>query len=695
MLDILNKGYIDKQQYKDFGLFYDDKITDFEGKDLKKRLKDNALYFNRVDEIHNYGNPETQLEKYFDDNGISKLKNKDWMDIEYKTVKKSIENKVNTILEYKSSSEEWERAEGSSKAKSRVRNIIVFNEQRKDEVELEFYFDDYLKNEYIYKTEGEVEAKTSGYKLKVTIKDIEGKSNFYKVVYKQDNLKFEFKIAMFRCSSKYFESIKSKYTLVVKKKEQYISINTNESEVIFNEFADGNTVYEVDSNDDVIEVLDDDKLIVKISDRFQYESDKDLVRFDLKIGEERVPLGIVGTSEKTTPIEGFKVWKLKREKQCDFRLIGENKLQHGTKEYFTRDEFRKNLEIEKQILELEGLYFEENSEGIEVLDLDIDISVKKAYRNIINYYKMSRKLPSLTYLNDDLIKLYKVFVKEYIDVLNRIDEGSYLTKKQKNLFKIGTIKRNIEDRELIFTPLHPLNIVYQLHINYRIGSEEMNDDVLKKFTSTYLLPYIIDADDKLSIPMEQSHSSEWKYYVDEKLPRYKSSRDFVAKLVNEKIEEFTTHFKYMFEMGNNAPIKINLINTGDCKEILQGIFKYYVKQLKSSKNKDILPIDIYIYSSKNITNAFEEVAFNENIESLKEIYKLDLSVDSMSQEEVLNLYRQKVHFYSKDMNEGIEYAHITFFEMSNDIKTITSNMDDIPSGVIFNGNISGVPSVFL
>ena len=29
VLDILNKGYIDKQQYKDFGLFYDDKINDF------------------------------------------------------------------------------------------------------------------------------------------------------------------------------------------------------------------------------------------------------------------------------------------------------------------------------------------------------------------------------------------------------------------------------------------------------------------------------------------------------------------------------------------------------------------------------------------------------------------------------------------------------------------------------------------
>ena len=195
--------------------------------------------------------------------------------------------------------------------------------------------------------------------------------------------------------------------------------------------------------------------------------------------------------------------------------------------------------------------------------------------------------------------------------------------------------------------------------------------------------------------MEQQHTPEWKYYVDENLPRYKSSRDFVSKLVNEKLEEFVGHFKYMFEMGNNAPIRINLINTGDSKEILQGIFKYYVKQLKSSKSKEILPIDLFIYSNKNITNAFEEVAFNENINSLKEIYNLDLNIDHMSEEDVLNIYREKVHFYSKKLEEGIEYAHITFLEMNNEARKITSNMDDIPSGIILNGIISGVPSVFL
>lgn len=697
VLDILNKGCINREQYKDFGLFYDSKLSEFEGKELKNRIKDNALYFNRVDEIHNYGTPETQLEKYFEEKGIEKLKGSDWKDVEYKEVKKSVdEKKLIKPLEYLSASQEWDKEEGPSKAKSRIRNIIVFNENRAESVDLEFSFDDYLRKEYIYKTEGEVDASTSGKKLKVTIKDIEGKPNFYKVIYKDEKVKFEFKIVMLKCNEKYFESIKSRFSLVVKKKEQYISINTNDSSITFNEFAEGNiTNYEIDSNNDVINIENDEKLTVKISENFEYENDSDLARFNLKIGNELVPIGMVGTTEKVVPIEGFKVWKLKREKSSDFKLIGDNKLQHGTREYFTRDEFRRNLELEKQIINLEGLSFIDTVEGLEAIDLDLNNDVKRAYCNILEYYRISKKLPSLTYLNDDLKSLYEDFVNAYIKALNNIEEGSYLTQSQKNLFKIGTIKREVEDRELIFTSLYPLNIAYQLHLLNCIDDETMADEVLKKFTSTYLLPYIVDENDKLYIPMEQQHTPEWKYYVDENLPRYKSSRDFVSKLVNEKLDEFLGHFKYMFEMGNNAPIRINLINTGDSKEILQGIFKYYIKQLKGDKAKEVLPMDLFIYSNKNITNVFEEVAFNENINKLKEIYNLDLKVDHMSEEDVLNLYREKVRFYTKKLEEGIEYAHITFLEMNNEAKKVTSNMDDIPSGIILNGMISGVPSVFL
>ncbi|KLU76334.1 DNA phosphorothioation-dependent restriction protein DptH [Clostridium botulinum] len=696
LLKIINMSCIEKSQYKHFGLFYDSDLKNLSTKDLQKRIKENAMYYNRIDEIHNYGNPEMQLERYFDEKGIEKLKGEDWKIVDYKDVIKSAQQKKeDKPLQYESCSEEWDREEGTTKVKSRIRNIIVFNENGNETVELEFNFDDHLKKEFLT-SKGLLDLKISGKRIKVIIHKSGTGSDFYKIIYKNDkNVKFEFKIVMLECNEKYLSSIKTKYSIVMKSKNNYISVNTNDANIVFNEFGRISNKHEINHNNDVIYFDEDEKVTVNISDDFEYENDSELVRFDLKIDKCSIPIGIMGTSEKIAPIEGLKVWKLKREKKSDFKLVGDNKLQHGTKEYFARDEFRRNLQLEKEIIESQGVYFIETSDGLESINLELDTELKSNYDEIIRYFSISKKIPSLAYLNEDLKILYKNFIEKYIDVLKEIKEGSYLTKEQKNLFKIGTIKREIEDKELMLTALHPLNIAYQLHINNENSSEYISDEIIKKFTSTYLLPYVLCDNDKLYIPMEQYHSPEWKYYVDENLPRYKSSRDFVSKLVNEKITEFVSHFKYMFNMGGNAPIRINLVNTGDSKEILQGIFKYYIKQLKSNKTREVLPIDLFIYSDKGITNAFEEVAFNDNINDLKVMYGLDLNVDNMSEEDVLNLYRERVHFYSKKIQDGIEYAHITFLEMSNEAKTITSTMDDIPSGIILNGLISGIPSIFL
>ncbi len=694
LLAIVDGTCIEKNQYKNFGLFYDRKLKDFSGRNLRDRLKDNASNFNRVDDIHNYGNPEIQLEKYYDEKGVEKLTKEDWKDVDFTDIEKSIQDKKKSTLKYDNVSghELWDKEEGITKAKSRIRNIIVFNEDGRDDIELEISFDDTLYKEFL-KTDGNMEALTSGKKIKATIHNCNENANFYKIIYKKD-VKFEFRIVIVGFNERYFESIKTRYSVIVNKgKNSYISVNTNDSSIVFNEFATNPKTYELTDNYDTVDINEDEKLTLNIGDLFEYENDSELVKFKINISNCIVPFGIIGTSEKVAPVDGLRVWKLKRENKSDFRLIGDNKLQHGTKEFFTRDEFRKSLQLEKQIVEKEGLYFIDTDDGVEAVDLEMDDRVKQAYYEILRYFKLSNKVPSLTYLNAELKQLYRNFIRYYINELSDIKEGSILTKEQKNLFKVGIIKREIEDRELMLTPLHPINIVYQLHLSDELSEDEMDNDIVKKLSSTYLLPYITLDEGKLYIPMEQFNSLEWKYYVDEALPRYKSSRDFVSKLVNEKIEEFVGHFKYLFNMGSNAPIRINLINTGDSKEILQGIFKYYVKQLKA-KNKDVLPIDLFIYSNKNITNAFEEVAFNDNIDDLKETYGLDLNVENMSEEDVLDLYREKVHFYSKKIEKGIEYAHITFIEMSDDAKTIVSNMDEIPSGIILNGLISGVPSVF-
>ena len=124
-----------------------------------------------------------------------------------------------------------------------------------------------------------------------------------------------------------------------------------ESSIVFNEFADNEVIQKIEFNNDRVDINEDEKTIVKISENFEYENDDDLIRFDLKVGTECIPIGIIGTNEKIGPIEGMNVWRLKREKESDFKVVGDNKIQHGTRDFFTRDEFRKSLELEKKIVD--------------------------------------------------------------------------------------------------------------------------------------------------------------------------------------------------------------------------------------------------------------------------------------------------------------------------------------------------------
>ena len=50
---------------------------------------------------------------------------------------------------------------------------------------------------------------------------------------------------------------------------------------------------------------------------------------------------------------------------------------------------------------------------------------------------------------------------------------SHGTKEQRNIGKLGTIYRTDGDKEILLTPLHPINVSYQLMINNMIEDEEI------------------------------------------------------------------------------------------------------------------------------------------------------------------------------------------------------------------------------
>ena len=194
--------------------------------------------------------------------------------------------------------------------------------------------------------------------------------------------------------------------------------------------------------------------------------------------------------ERPTIISGMKIWKQKRENQESFKYLNNNKIVQGTSEYFAKEDFKANLEIEKNIIDNSVMHYNLSGDLLEKVNLELDYNVQKAYENLINYYKVNNLLPSLAYYDMDLVNISKDYINSILDVLDSIKNEEVLSKEQRNISKLGTIHRLDGDKEILLTPLHPINVSYQLMINNMIDDEEVEDNILKLLSSRYLMPYL-------------------------------------------------------------------------------------------------------------------------------------------------------------------------------------------------------------
>lgn len=705
ILNVLNKGYLEKKDYNEFGLFYDaNLLNDKTSKMIERRLDENAEMFSKVDIIHKYGNPELELEKYFDKKGIEKLSKDNWKNVEYKDVKTSREEHDNIVpIEFKGIVENKEvkildRPDSIKGAKSRKRNILVFNDKKLDKINFELQFDKHIKKadfKVDKKTDLFVSIDTAGKRSQITIDVNTSETTFAKIKYDDGKIKYEFRVCVVSCNEAILENIKTNYEVIIKSKIKMLVVNTDEEQIILNPKGDIETKEHITKLENTVSLDSNEKMELYFN--VQMKDDSDFVRVDINYNNSIISISKEEEKERPTIISGMKVWKFKRESKKDFKYIDNNKIIQDTSVHFAKEDFKENLEIEKNIIQNGVMHYTLSGDTFTNVDLEIDEKVKASYQNLINYYKANELLPSLAYYNADLSSISKEYVNSVIDVLKNIQNEEVLSKEQRDIFKLGTIYRLDGEEEIMLTPLHPINVSYQLMINDMIGDEDVEDNILKLLSSRYLMPYIYKEKDCLYKVVDQNHSPEWTYYINHKVSRYKGSRDYVSKLTNGKLGEFIDHFGYLFRNVNGSRIKIKLINLGDCKEVLLGIFDYYIKQL--NKNKDInnlIAMDIYIYGDKNSINAFEEISFYNSIDDIKSHFNINLKADNYSEEDVINLFRNKVNFYKKDKNQNTyEYSHLTFYEMEQDISITSSSMDDINTGIALKGLISGVPSMYL
>ncbi|MBC7694645.1 MAG: DUF87 domain-containing protein, partial [Burkholderiales bacterium] len=407
------------------------------------------------------------------------------------------------------------------------------------------------------------------------------------------------------------------------------------------------------------------------------------------------------------PANGWSVWQNKRLQEESYKYIYNKesntfKLSFKNEEFTVREDYRNNLLLEYKIINNDGMCWVQTEQGgISSKELQVSTEMKDAFYDFYHYFSENDMLPSLTYYDANFVKEAQNYVAVFLNELNGIENQHPLKEShQLDLIRIGTVVENFKSRIVKFSPLHPLMVAYQLEIYQQVGQSSLYEAMLKKLTPLNLVPYLYwenhtkHGKPSLYASKENNHSPEWMYFSHDLHFKQFTGRDFIRTLVNHKLAEFVNNFGFLFNYDHRVPLKINVFNMGDCKQVLQGVFDYYKDQVSGGINiHQLRPIDLYINGSNHYVTTFEKMAHLLDKDDVTAAFGIEANSKIFDFEDLLNAFRTNVSFYAFDEPDKFNYAHLTFYQFGND-SSATSYRESklIPSGTSLNGLISDVPS---
>ncbi|TCD28638.1 DNA phosphorothioation-dependent restriction protein DptH [Pedobacter psychrodurus] len=727
-LEILGKRTLDAGDYKALGLFTDNALYKEDSEEMKKRLEQNDKWFEEIHQAHQYGTPEKILEKTFSPKGVEALSSTDWLDHDFTELEKFRDEKDKIQdLEYIPDARQitddlmvlWDKGEGEgegqTKAKKRLRHLIVFNSELHHRINISLTFDNRPKKDGIAGEKFNInpaELDINGKRILWNIQLSEPEKPTLKrfsYVHPGGSARHAFTLLILPFREHLIANVKSSYHLRVKNKAWHIELEPHERITLNSgQESELRNILKKDAS----YILTSDQTLVLDAKDLQTEQEQEEVNFKITYGQAELPIKLALEVKKPEYISGKELWNSKLSGSESFKYnssLDANKdkevvtLSRATSVYYPLDDFRRNLRYESiMIASGELAFFERNDELLPNSDVVFSEKIIDAYKKIIGYFRIRELLPSLTVPDEELVDLYKEYLTLFLELLSSLEEDKALTKEEHDLMRIGTIEMLDGERLFKFSPLHPLNIAYQLRVREALGDDQLSDYMSERLRPVNLVPYVKGRrkpnDDAYFYyqPFEQDHSAEWLYYCSEEVSSQQVTKHFVPALVHEKIEQFLKHFRALF-LSERACLRINLFNQGDAKEILLGIFQFYARYFRREQgNADGAPrIEITIYGSKGYMTKFEELTLYDDLKTLEQAFKFKLSAIS-DPEELLDLYNRKVTFFKIDDDQkDYHYAHLSFYQFSPaEVKKSANNMRQVPSGISLGGLLADVPSTF-
>lgn len=725
LLAIMSCGKIDVNNYQEFRLFSVDGKTDYQNESdskIDKAIKENNELFEKIDRGLRFGNLESEMAMIFEDNIIAEIEREykrnpeNWSVIftyarllaakEKKQAKMEnplkIENEdivvygdipLNTLTP---EDKVIIRNEGSQTAKKRTKNILIFNPDKYPLIHLQVTSNTTIYNSGISSDDATYTKNGKNIVFEFTRKGL----TFHKIQIADDSngITYIFKIAIVDIPEEYmFSTVKHNFTIdyKAKKTNSRIKLVGVGTDLIFNKSALQINSCKLEDNE-IYSCKYGEKLHIFTSEE-ELSNFGSGIKIDINFAGIIVPFILYPDEAKSQEIIGRKILREKLATKKSF-IFEDDIIQAESQEYFAKANLLRELRMEQDIISRKVIagriknYYMSDKVVLEEIELKLPEELYKAYIELLSAFETQKTIPTLAYLGTSLKKYVIAYIEAFNKCFDSLKDGENLTSEQENALQIGTIEVGRNAEEILLTPFHPLNLAYQLSLLEETGMESASDIVIDRLNSVNLLPYI-QRNKKIYKVSDQLYSQEWKYYAPVENKKYRGSRRYVPKLIEEKITEFISHFRYIFDDINNKIVRINLVNMGDCNEVFLGLAQFFVHSI--SKNADVdklVKFEVHIYTDNVPDNVFLKIKEYTTLKDYLAEQKLFIeSGTSMNSLEGIISKNISCYFH-KDNGKSYEYAHVTFYEMESEITSEQATMSQIETGVSLGGVLSGIPS---
>ena len=692
VLSILNNKTIVKKDYEGLNLFYDSGLEDKDSLVRPKRLLENFELFSKIRNINNLDNAEKDYVKFLDDKGIKYINRLDnWQDADFKELKKSmnrfkkLKKKINILNSSVDGLDHWNKSEKDTTAGKRNRHIIIFNPDFKEKIKIELEFDTDLDRNFFIGDDSKRDGKIRKTKMIFNF-NVDEDIVFKKYQYKHNKLSsnnFNFYICVLKCSPVVLQSIKEFYS-INKSNLNKIEINQNEGLIDFG-----------DENQDTVYLYEDNQIIennvsLDINQSF-LNSDKEIINFSVHCNDIFIPFSIKKIVPDNFPISSLDVWKKKIFNKQDFIKI-EDTLKQGDNLYnFKSTEFKDIVELEKQLIDNNVICGNVEKGKITKIDIKLPVELKEAYDELFEFYKNKNNVPSLVYVDSNLKKIFSNIIDIFNKEVDGIKEKSILKtlETKKDLLKIGMVEYN---NKIWFSSISILNIAFQLEVLNNCKSDDIDNKILNKLVPNNLLPYLYDSNDELLKSLKSSPAKEWLCYDEISAANIGGTNVYVEKIVQKILTKFVDKFDYLFSENSIAPLKINVINIENDKEVIKGIFKFMRNRLPDKrKTGGIIPVEVHIYN-KNHKTEFKEFFECNTEDKLKKDFELTFK-SNLDSSDVIRLIQNNIEYFIH-VDSDFEYSHISFYKVLGSSDDSELEMSQIDTGIVLDGLMSSIPSVY-